>query len=211
MLITALFLSVLASLTLSAAANSCKDRPLSDEEKYIILKWHNELRNEVASGEYKGQEPAKNMRELVWSEELASKAKEWAENCQPDGHDEILTELGMGQNLGSWGSEDEEVTDEVFQAVLVSIMDAWASEVDKFEGTSKNAGHYTQVIWARTSEIGCETFRSKENDINWINLVCDYKTAGNTGRKRPYRRGEPACEKYKMEQSPTYTNLCVQV
>lgn len=50
-------------------------------EKYEILEAHNRLRSLVAQGQVPGQPSAQNMREMVWDEELAAKAQEWASQC----------------------------------------------------------------------------------------------------------------------------------
>lgn len=36
----------------------------------------------MATGNVLGQPSAENMREIVWDDELAEKAQEWANNCQ---------------------------------------------------------------------------------------------------------------------------------
>lgn len=43
---------------------------------------HNRLRQLVATGRYPGQPGAENMREIVWDDELAARAQQWADNCQ---------------------------------------------------------------------------------------------------------------------------------
>lgn len=55
---------------------------ITEEEKEIILREHNRLRQTVATGRYPGQPAAENMREIVWDDELADRAQKWAENCQ---------------------------------------------------------------------------------------------------------------------------------
>lgn len=55
---------------------------ISSEERSIILQEHNRLRQLVATGRYPGQPGAENMREIVWDDELAARAQQWADNCQ---------------------------------------------------------------------------------------------------------------------------------
>jgi len=55
---------------------------ITEQEKEIILQEHNRLRQMVATGRYPGQPGAENMREIVWDDELANRAQQWADNCQ---------------------------------------------------------------------------------------------------------------------------------
>ena len=55
---------------------------VTEDEKSIILREHNRLRATVAMGRVPGQPGAENMREIVWDDELAKRAQDWADNCQ---------------------------------------------------------------------------------------------------------------------------------
>lgn len=50
-------------------------------QKAEILEAHNFLRSQVAQGQVPGQPGAQNMREMVWDDELAVKAQDWANQC----------------------------------------------------------------------------------------------------------------------------------
>ena len=51
-------------------------------------------------------------------------------------------------------------------------------------------GHYTQVVWATTTEVGCGyVFYGPENEML---LICNYKIAGNMVKGSMYKKG-PAC------------------
>lgn len=54
---------------------------ITDNQKYEILEAHNRLRSSVAQGQVAGQPSAQNMREMVWDDELAAKAQQWANQC----------------------------------------------------------------------------------------------------------------------------------
>lgn len=62
---------------------------------------HNRLRQLVATGRYPGQPGAENMREIVWDDELAARAQQWADNCQfrHDPHRTISKLLARQFNL----------------------------------------------------------------------------------------------------------------
>lgn len=54
---------------------------VSQAEKYQILESHNRLRQSVAQGQVANQPGAQNMQEMVWDDELAAKAQQWANQC----------------------------------------------------------------------------------------------------------------------------------
>lgn len=74
---------------------------ISSEERSIILQEHNRLRQLVATGRYPGQPGAENMREIVWDDELAARAQQWADNCQfrHDPHRTISKLFAMSHHL----------------------------------------------------------------------------------------------------------------
>lgn len=58
-------------------------------------------------------------------------------------------------------------------------------------------GHYTQVVWADTSQVGCglkycpantDPFAPPFDNLQWTFVVCDYTPPGNVnvGTTRPY-------------------------
>lgn len=59
---------------------------VSEGEKYQILEAHNRLRSSVALGQVASQPSAQNMQEMVWDDDLAARAQQWAEQCHFD-HD----------------------------------------------------------------------------------------------------------------------------
>lgn len=141
---------------------------VTEEEKEIILKEHNRLRQTVATGRYPGQPGAENMREIIWDDELAERAQTWAENCQfrHDPHRTIskfsnytrrnLTDIRvfllcitdrftMGQNLAIiWSTAPLDADDGDFPSRIQN----WFNEVQKYsfgDAWSPKTGHYSQV------------------------------------------------------------------
>ncbi|KPV77473.1 uncharacterized protein RHOBADRAFT_5088, partial [Rhodotorula graminis WP1] len=85
---------------------------------------------------------------LTWSDKLASTAQAWADRCVFEhGGGEAI---GAGENLAAWrgGSGD------VSQGVQM-----WYDEASDYDysspGYSSATGHFTQMIWASTSQVGC--------------------------------------------------------
>jgi hypothetical protein len=48
-------------------------------------------------------------------------------------------------------------------------------------GDVENVGHYTQVIWRSSRQVGCATAVGKDEEF----LVCRYSEAGNVIGQRP--------------------------
>jgi uncharacterized protein YkwD len=128
---------------------------------------------------------------LVWSDKLAADAKVWAEHLATTGefvHDtEHLPTLGEGENLAamSWtGSHNTTVP-------IAQNMQGWVAEKNSYQGlpsaTGTNVtGHYTQMVWRNTKEIGCATATSTASGGGRDILVCRYSPPGNIVGKKPY-------------------------
>ncbi len=65
----------------------------------------------------------------------------------------------------------------------------WYDEI-KFYDYNKNTckrgemcGHYTQVVWKKTKEVGCAAYSCDDKSQVW---VCKYYPAGNYVGKKPY-------------------------
>lgn len=78
-------------------------RGLTQDEKDLVLKKHNDLRRKVAKGQQAGQPSASNMNELVWDNELEMVAQRWTDQCT-GGHDKnrkTPNYASVGQNYAS--------------------------------------------------------------------------------------------------------------
>jgi hypothetical protein len=128
---------------------------------------------------------------LVWSDKLAADAKVWAEHLATTGefvHDtEHLPTLGEGENLAamSWmGSHNTTVP-------IAQNMQGWVAEKNSYQGlpsaTGTNVtGHYTQMVWRNTKEIGCATAMYTASGGGRDILVCRYSPPGNIVGQKPY-------------------------
>jgi pathogenesis-related protein 1 len=120
---------------------------------------------------------------LAWSDRLAARAQEWAE-----------TLLAKNQFLHSpkplYGENLFEMTGA--QASPTQVVLEWASESRNYDyrsnGCRGTCGHYTQIIWRDTREVGCGVARGARREV-W---VCEYNPPGNWVGKRPYLRGPRA-------------------
>jgi len=163
---------------------------LDQASKDLLLAKHNELRQKVAAGNEAGQPGASNMRKLVWNDELGDIAQRWAGQCQ-FGHDDMRnlcdgTSVGQNAYLGETSNED--YPEDVMPA-LGDAVQAWYDEVTNpgFSSADINPynfgdgwGHYTQVAWADTAELGCGMVYYEGHDQWFATLVvCNYAVAGN--------------------------------
>jgi hypothetical protein len=176
-----------------------------------LLEIHNRLRGRLARGEEPGQPSAANMRELVWSKDLARIAQGWADQCdcvfhsdqvypcfhEPTGGRDRSPFAGRsaGQNI-AWGSQGGQDSD------WVSRAESWYREVDDFNSTlvssfqgsvapgSPLTGHFTQYAWAETFQVGCGVMTSRVNGYTFHYLACDYFPPGNVAGRPVYLEGQ---------------------
>jgi pathogenesis-related protein 1 len=143
---------------------------LDGDEEQAILSYHNEVRASV------------NVPPLIWSKMLSQHATAWgatlaAKGCSLD-HSE---DLNYGENLfiGSASLNHEAV---------VEAAKSWESEKINYSGeplkkaNSSQVGHYTQMVWRNTTELGC----AKVACNNEVIVVCNYNPAGNQLGAKPY-------------------------
>ena len=174
-------------------------REFSEEGKQIILDKHNDLRRRVAKGEEGGQPEASNMKKLVWSNQLAAVAQRWADQCT-FGHDSERSKTDgtyVGQNA-FFGSASQVSDKAAIMAAIGDSAQSWYDEVrdpgfnpdniDPYIFT-KGTGHYTQVVWADTQEVGCGWVYYTEDGWQHSLVVCNYAVGGNMASDPMYKRG----------------------
>lgn len=117
-------------------------------------------------------------RNLTWNSDLAKTAERWAAQCKAS-HDTSQnrndpgTYSYVGQNI-CVASYDQPWTD---------CIDSWAGERAQWQyglgptSTGADVGHYTQIIWADTQQVGCGKAYCQGS---WAyQLVCNYGPGGN--------------------------------
>src|SRR5690606_26696134 len=105
---------------------------------------------------------------LTWSSELEEAATAWARELRDAGCAFEHSRTRYGENLAAGTELSAE-----------RVVDLWYDEVELYDwnspGFSMEAGHFTQVVWADTYQIGCGT-----SECGGMTLwVCNYYPAGN--------------------------------
>ena len=166
---------------------------LTQSDKDMILAKHNELRSKVANGKQSGQPPAANMKKMVWDEELAKEAQNIASST-------CVSDYGFvywGRNTGNV-STSKLVDKSSLQPFWESIVQSWYDEVTIHDFNSDYVdsfvykvptNHYSQVVWAESSQIGCGGSFFKDQITYEVNLVCNYLQHGNWEGDSVYKVG----------------------
>ena len=107
---------------------------------------------------------------LSWSAKLAAVAQRWANSLRDRG-------CAFGHSGGSYGENLAAGTSGTLDAE--SVVKMWYDEVAQYRfpdgGFSMKTGHFTQVVWRGTSQLGCARARCSGIDV-W---VCQYDPPGN--------------------------------
>lgn len=121
---------------------------------------------------------------LAWNPQLAAQAASWAQNLASKGIFEHSKNRGnVGENLwmGSAGYYAPEAMISAFVAEGKYFRPGTFPDVSS-TGDWSDVGHYTQLIWPGTKEVGCAKAAGNGRDV----LVCRYAPAGNVmGQKVP--------------------------
>ena len=114
---------------------------------------------------------------LVWSPRLAAIARDWANTL-------LARKQFFHRPNGSYGENLFEITGA--NALPAQVVDEWADESRNYNYRSNGCrgvcGHYTQIVWRDTKEVGCAVARGRGSEV-W---VCNYDPPGNWVGKRPY-------------------------
>ena len=206
-----LLIVISLALTLSHVVHSVivrrdEQRTMTDKQKSDIVKHHNLLR---------AKEGAADMEMMTWNESLAGASKAWAVQCKwyhgfPPLPGTSLTKYG--QNL--YMIRGPKIN-------MVKAVQAWYDEKSDFDydtlgcAAGKMCGHYTQVVWAASRQVGCayhfctevrdEKKAITSNDAEV--LACDYLPQGNFVGEKPFKKGA-ACSKCESGAGWCKDKLC---
>lgn len=145
--------------------------PLEVNIQNIILKKHNDERKLL------------NIPALSWNDKIAQYAQEWALKLAKDDKGIVHRTTHLyGENI-SWISGLDDLKVDVVDGVSL-----WTEEKEYFKYKPigddwAKSGHYTQVIWKKTTEVGCGCAVSASGTFF---LVCNYNPHGNVHGEKPY-------------------------
>ncbi len=123
---------------------------------------------------------------LAWSSRLAGEAADYAAELAARGelrHSTAAGRSGHGENLwmGTSGAWDAAGMIDMFLEERRYFRAAPFPDVS-LTGNWLDVGHYSQIVWRETREVGCATKTSRGMDI----LVCRYFPAGNVTGEAPF-------------------------
>jgi uncharacterized protein YkwD len=152
-------------IALGAAGGLAAQR--SESFAHQLLALHNAARDEAG------------VPRLAWSSKLAQDAQAWADRLARDGrmyHSTHEQSGGEGENLwmGSAGYYGADTMIGAFVDEKQHYVHAAFPQVSN-TGRWQDVGHYTQVVWRDTQQVGCAIARGEKDDF----LVCRYWPAGN--------------------------------
>jgi pathogenesis-related protein 1 len=135
------------------------------EQIQQLLAEHNKYRKEVS------------VPPLVWSESLSKEAYKWAQSLKKNRCGFYHSKTNYGENLWKGTTGYYSIAD---------VIKSWGSEKKDYNYTNNSCkgvcGHYTQMVWKNTTEVGCAAI-----ECNGMTLwVCNYNPPGNYRGQKPY-------------------------
>lgn len=124
---------------------------------------------------------AHGVGDITWDDDLAAVAQAWADGCQ------------WGHNDGRSDNYPGYVGENIYGSSGVptgqAVVSAWASEEADYDYESNSCsdvcGHYTQIVWADSTKLGCAIASCPGGQVaNFV--VCNYAPGGNYQGQRPY-------------------------
>lgn len=139
-----------------------------------ILEMHNAERSRL------------RLEPLKWNIHLEREAEQWAAVLSSKGalqHADRSVRNGTGENLwmGTAGGWPVETMVEKFLEERKHYRHDNFPNISR-TGSWSDVGHYTQIVWRDTKEVGCAIVTARGNDV----LVCRYWPAGNIWGQRAY-------------------------
>lgn len=158
------------SLTLFSGGVQAQERLSGDEHAWLST--HNEARAEF------GTAP------LKWSDKLTREARQWAQQLAREDtirHSPQDARGRTGENL--WmGTSGYFAPSRMIGYFVDEKQYFRAGRFPEVSNTGNwaDVGHYTQIVWAQTREVGCAKASNARNDV----LVCRYYPGGNVMGER---------------------------
>lgn len=145
----------------------------TEAEADALVREHNGARDKVGVKQH-----------VTWSKDLAKYAQEWADHIAQTGKFEHRRQPKYGESLAAGPAE---------RYGAAEAAAAWLREKGAYDAGKREpgkVGHYTQVVWSRTTRIGAGKAVLKAGPMKgWTVVVCNYDPRGNVRGQRPYPEG----------------------
>lgn len=198
--------------------------PMNNKFIEMILDKHNQLRSSVACGECRYVSDAGEripvpdfMNEIVWSWELAGLAEILIRNCIY-GHSKCHNSPNFrysGQNLGIGSSSKDN------REFAMGVIQRWFNEyqfmpnitdlrkyVGKANPPEKSIGHFTALIRADQTHVGCAMVKCRSDKSTTI-FACNYSETNMIGSPTyEYTDGNTQAGQKCNEPSENFECLC---
>jgi uncharacterized protein YkwD len=161
------FLYIMAVLVSAPACTGAQPKASNEGIQEQMLVAHNSLRKSA------GVPP------LTWSNHLASVAQEWASTLVKTGKFAHRPKNKYGENIFEARG---------YHASPSEVVGEWAAEAKDYDRAKNTCragavcGHYTQLVWRSTRQVGCGVARGGGREV-W---VCNYDPPGNWIGERPF-------------------------
>jgi hypothetical protein len=130
---------------------------------------------------HNGERERLGVRALVWNERLADDAQAWAQTLARRGRMEHAHDTGQGENL--WvGTAGFYSYEQMVGGWLAEKADYRHGTFPKVSRNGRAVGHYTQMVWRGTTQVGCGLASAGGQDF----LVCRYSPPGNWVGQQAY-------------------------
>jgi pathogenesis-related protein 1 len=165
-----------APVTTTTAWNTSFAKKKSTIDPAAMVAAHNQWRSKTGV-------PA-----LKWSNNLTASAQQWADQLARSGCRVKHSTGTNGENIYWAGAaQRSDGTSSMQEITEQNVVDAWGNEVKDYDYASNSChgvcGHYTQVVWKSTTEVGCGMAFCSDKAQVW---VCQYTPPGNMVGKKPY-------------------------
>ena len=139
--------------------------------------------NNTALAEHNNYRSTHHSPNMSLSNPLSATAKQWAEHIAATGefkHSSSAQRNGAGENLyASFTTANSMPAD----GLVKKTVEGWYNEVKDYNyanpGFSPATGHFTQVVWKASTQLGCGAAKGTKNQLNAYYVVCHYAPAGN--------------------------------